>query len=256
MTMLTTTSTIIHPACFAQHSEMRFPQTWSTIFVMRKCPCLSCESLSACHWFSWRFFHLILVENHSPLSHSGDQHHMILGFQRKEGRSAGDLESLLFLASLTRLSNCVYRLHMCDRTAGLSRWRVWNESLTVCYDGHRVPRSIRQGCLRACDAQERGNDEGAIASVCICLPPLKNVPTALWLELARCVVGRERDGVLSDGGRGESSMAVGCPVPSPFSDVSCGECHRSVGPVTRWALDRSWPPVGAVCALCGGCAIH
>ena len=53
--------------------------------------------------------------------------------------------------------------------------------------------TLPQGCIRACNAQGLGSDEGAVASVCICLPPLKIVPTVLWLEFARRVVRRERE---------------------------------------------------------------
>lgn len=48
----------------------------------------------------------------------------------------------------------------------------------------RLATLLRE-CIRACYAQELGNNKGIISSVRVCLPPLKNVPTVLWLELTR-----------------------------------------------------------------------
>lgn len=54
--------TIINHACCAQDSEMGFPWTYNTIFLMCSGQRLSCESLYACRWFSSSIINLILFK--------------------------------------------------------------------------------------------------------------------------------------------------------------------------------------------------
>ena len=100
--------------------------------------------------------------------------------------------------------------------------------------------------------QELGEHEGTVLSVCICLPLCAYDSMDSWLAFTWRAVGWHREGVLSNGDRGEPSSAIEGPIPPPFAGASCQYCRGRVDPSTLWSLNRTWPPVGELCPWCFG----
>ena len=96
-------------------------------------------------------------------------------------------------------------------------------------------------------------DGGAIINVTIALDKKRNVKVKDWLKVATQMselsqakgkLGPTRD-------KGPCPLMY-APAPLPLMSARCDRCRRLVDPITGWALQRIWPPLGIACPACFG----
>ena len=90
-------------------------------------------------------------------------------------------------------------------------------------------------------------------SLVFCLPKKQNVTLQSWFRAAMQVFGLSQRLWKREPTCGrDSTPSVNTPPPLPLVSAHCGQCRRSVDPITGWALGRAWPPLGVVCLVCFG----
>ena len=110
-----------------------------------------------------------------------------------------------------------------------------------------------RGAIMSHEITTDSGGENITISLVFCLPKRQNVALQSWFRAAMQVFGLSHRMWKREPACGrDSSPSVNTPPPPPLVLAHCGQCRRSVDPITGWALDRAWPPLGVVCPVCFG----
>ena len=108
--------------------------------------------------------------------------------------------------------------------------------------------SLLRGTVLSNNVTIDDKDGGAVINVTIVLGKKSNTKVEDWLKVATQVSELSQAmGKLGPAHDNGPCLLMYAPAPPPLMSAKCDRCRRLVDPITGWALQRNWPPLGIVC---------